>query len=440
MAFFIDIKENLPAGYFDVYHNKYYKGVLRMKKFGDTFKSIFNPYRGLSKEIWVIFLARAINAMGSFIYPLLTLILTTKLNVNASKAGYIMSASGMVYMLSGIIGGKLTDTFGRKKILITLNLLGAGCYFIAACMPVSPKMIPMIVIAGFFITMAGPASGALVADLTTPENRSGAYSLFYMGMNIGFAVSPIVGGYLLQKHLNLLFFLDGGTSLIAMMLFLFFIPETIDKAKEFKKDEDSLEAAVEGSVFSVLLERPILIFFAMVMFGYNFVYSQWSYLYPMNISKVFSGGSAVYGSLVSFNAILVITTTPLITRLLHSQESIRKIFIGGLFYIVGFGLPGFAYSLPAFYVSCFALTLGEIIISISASPFIANHTPASHRGRVNSILPIITDMGNTLGPGIMGLVLGITTIQGAWKVVGVVMIIFTCLTLVLERYDKKKAA
>ncbi|MDT8716178.1 MFS transporter [Clostridium sp. 19966] len=408
-----------------------------MKNFTRAFKSMFNPFRGLSKEIWVIFLARVINAMGSFIFPLLTLILTTKLNVNESTAGYIMSISGIVYMGGGIIGGKLADTFGRKKILITLNMLGAVCYFIAALMPVSPSMIPMMVIAGFFIVMSGPVSGALVADLTTPQNRSGAYSLFYMGMNLGFAISPVVGGYLLQKHLNLLFFLDGFTSVIAMLLFVFFIPETIGMVKNTKKMDNKLESAVEGSVFKVLLERPILIFFALVMFGYNFVYSQWSYLYPMNISKIFSNGSAVYGKMVSFNAILVITMTPLITKLLHSQKIIRKIFYGGVFYVIGFGLPGYANSITAFYISCFTITMGEIIVTTSASPFIANHTPSSHRGRINSILPVITDMGNTLGPGIMGLVLGLVNIQGAWRVVGTVMIIFAVLTVMLERYDDR---
>lgn len=413
-----------------------------MNNFTKAFKSIFNPFRGLSKEIWVIFLARVVNAMGSFIFPLLTLILTTKLNVNASTAGYIMSVSGIIYMGGGIIGGKLADTLGRKRLYITLNTLGAVCYFIASLMPVSSSMIPLMVIAGFFITMSGPVSGALVADLTTPQNRTGAYSLFYMGMNIGFAVSPVVGGYLLQRHLNLLFFLDGLTAIIAILLYGFFIPETIGMAKTAKKMDNKLEAAVEGSVFKVLLERPILIFFAMVMFGYNFVYSQWSYLYPMNISKIFSSGSAVYGGLVSFNAILVITMTPIITKLLHSQKIIRKIFIGGLFYILGFGLPGYADSMTAFYISCFAITMGEIIVTTSASPFIANHTPASHRGRINSILPVISDMGNTLGPGIMGIVLSFASIQGAWKVVGAVMIIFAVLTIMLEKYDdasKRKA-
>ena len=53
--------------------------------------------------------------------------------------------------------------------------------------------------------IAGPASGGLIADITTPKNRDGAYSLFYMAINVGFTISPIIGGLLLKNYLWLLF-------------------------------------------------------------------------------------------------------------------------------------------------------------------------------------------------------------------------------------------
>ena len=36
-------------------------------------------YRGLPKEIYVLFAARIVNSLGAFVFPLLTLILTEKL-------------------------------------------------------------------------------------------------------------------------------------------------------------------------------------------------------------------------------------------------------------------------------------------------------------------------------------------------------------------------
>ncbi|MFA9398632.1 MAG: MFS transporter [Clostridiaceae bacterium] len=399
-------------------------------------KSLFKPYKGLSKEIWVIFFARVINCMGAFIFPLLTLILITKIGVDKKTAGYIISGSGILFMLSGVLGGKLTDLFGRKNLIIFFNFIGAGFYLAAGFMPISKNMIPMIILAGFFMSMSDPASSALVADITEPKTRDGAYSLFYMGINIGFAFSPIIGGLLMKNHLNLLFLIDGGTAIVSMLLILFFIKEPDYKSKEVLGEDRELEKHVEGSTLEVLRQRPILIFFALTMFGYSFVYSQWSYMFPMNVEQIFSGnGGRVYGGLVSFNAVIVIFLTPLITLLLSKRKNIKRIFYGGILYTIGFGSLFFAKGIYVFIFSVLVITLGEIIVTTSSSPFIANHTPASHRGRINSILPIITGFGYTIGPAIMGTILSYTSINNAWIFVAVVMMIFSLCTLVLEKYD-----
>lgn len=402
------------------------------------FTKVFDPYKGLSKEIYILALGRMINAMGSFIFPLLTLILTIKIGVGKTNAGFIISSAGILFTLSGLIGGKLTDCFGRKKILIIFNSLGAIGYLIAAGLGTSVYIIPMVILSGFFMGVAEPASGGLIADITTPKNRDGAYSLFYMAMNVGYTISPIVGGILLKNYLWLLFLLDGATSLISVLLILIFIKESIHKTKENLGEDRKYEKHVEGSILKVLLERPILIFFALVMVGYSFVYSQWSFLYPLNISKMVPGnGAGFYGMLVSLNAVIVITMTPLITKLISGKKSIIRIFLGGILYTAGFGMMGFISSISFVYISVIILTIGEIVVTTSSGPFIANHTPASHRGRMQSVLPIIMGFGYTIGPAVVGQILKFTAIENAWRFVGSVMMIFTLLAYVLHCYNEK---
>jgi len=399
---------------------------------------IFNPYKGLSREIYILALGRMINAAGSFIFPLITLILTIKVGLNKTEAGYIISASGIFFMLSGVIGGKITDCFGRKKIIIIFNSLGAICYLLAACLGTSIYLVPTVILAGFLMGIAGPASGGLIADITTPKTRDGAYSLFYMAMNVGFTISPIVGGLLLKKYLWLLFLLDGTTSLIAVLLTFVFIPESIHKVKEKLGEDRKYEKHMEGSILKVLAQRPILIFFALVMFGYNFVYSQWSFLYPIHISKLVpNNGAGFYGILVSFNAIIVITMTPIITKFISGKKAIARIFLGGMLYTIGFGMLGFIDLIPFIYISVIIITLGEIVVTISSAPFVVNHTPASHRGRMEAVLPIIMGLGYTIGPATMGTILKFTTIENGWKFVGGVMLIFTFFTYLLYGYDEK---
>jgi MFS family permease len=406
----------------------------------EKIKSLLDPYKGLPKEIYVIFISRIINAMGCFVMPLLTLILTEKIGLSKEISGMYISISGLLFMPAAMIGGKLTDIIGRKKVIIIFDLLSAMLYIICGFMNPSVNMIYVLMLASTSMVIAGPAHDALIADLTTPKNRDGAYALSYMGWNIGFAIGPIIGGLLYENYLSLIFIGDALTALISLSLIFIFIKETIHLTKEEVKEEGrTLEKREEGSIVSVLLKRPILIYFAICAFGYNFVYSQWSFMMPMHSRENFlSMGAKYYGLMAAFNGLTVMLFTPFITKMSQNTKHIRKMIYGGLFYAFGFGMLGVLNTLPFFFVSVFIFTLGEIILSISITPFIANHTPMSHRGRMNAVLPIIYGMGYTLGPITMGKVLGYISIESAWLLLGMVAIISSIFMYGLERYDRKE--
>ena len=402
--------------------------------------ALLNPYRGLPKEIYVIFASRIINAMGCFVMPLLTLILTEKIGLSKEMSGVYISASGLIFMPAAMIGGKLTDIIGRKKVIIIFNFLSAMLYIICGFMNPSINMIYVLMLASMSMVIAGLAHDALIADLTTPENRDGAYALSYMGWNIGFAIGPIIGGLLYENYLPLVFIGDAVTALISLGLIFIFIKETIHLTKQEVIEEGrNLETREEGTILSVLLKRPILIYFALCTFGYNFVYSQWSFMMPIHAKQNFlTLGAKYYGLMAGFNGLVVMLFTPLITKMSENTKHIRKMIYGGLLYAFGFGMLGILNTLPFFFVSVFIFTLGEIILSISITPFIANHTPMSHRGRMNAVLPIIFGMGYTLGPITMGKALGYISIELAWLLLGMVAIISSIFMYGLERYDEKE--
>ncbi|MGH4121750.1 MAG: MFS transporter [Clostridium sp.] len=402
--------------------------------------ALLDPYRGLPKEIYVIFISKIINAMGCFVMPLLTLILTEKIGLSKEMSGVYISIAGLISMPASIIGGKLTDIIGRKTIIVIFDFLSAILYIVCGFMNPSMSMIYVLMLASVCMFIAGPAHDALIADLTTPKNRDGAYALSYMGWNIGFAIGPIIGGLLYENYLSLVFIGDAVTALISLGLISIFIKETIHLTKEETTVEArNLESRVEGSIISVLLKRPILIYFAFCTFGYNFVYSQWSFMMPIHSTQNFLNlGAKYYGLMAGFNGLIVMLFTPLITKISQNTKHIRKMIYGGLLYAFGFGMLGILNTLPFFFVSVFIFTLGEIILSISVTPFIANHTPMSHRGRMNAVLPIIFGMGYTLGPITMGKALGHISIESAWLILGMVALISSIFMCVLEKYDENQ--
>ncbi|MFZ5353600.1 MAG: MDR family MFS transporter [Bacillota bacterium] len=401
---------------------------------------LFSPYRGLPREIYILFASRVVNAMGCFIMPLLTLILTDKIGLTPEKAGFYMSAASLLYMPAGVIGGKLTDMIGRKKMIVIFDTLGIAAYTVCGFMEPSINLMYMIMLAATFMTMAGPAHDSLVADVTTPENRDGSYSLLYMGWNLGYALGPMLGGLLYKNYLNWVFLGDALTALISTSLIIFFVKETIGKAKEDITDKSRVnERSEKGSIFSVLLKRPVLVMFTLITFWYNFAYSQWGFMLPIQANENLTNGAQFYTMMASFNGLIVIAFTPLITKLTSNIKSIRKMVIGGVLYAVGFGMLGVLNTLIYFFISVFIFTIGEIVLSISTMPFIANHTPASHRGRMSSVLMLTLGMGYSIGPAVMGKVISGTGVANGWLIIGGVVTVAAALMYRLELFEAKKA-
>jgi MFS family permease len=59
-----------------------------------------------------------VNSMGAFVYPFLTIYLTKTLSLDEGEAGFIVMLAITAHLPGLIVGGRLADWLGRKKILL----------------------------------------------------------------------------------------------------------------------------------------------------------------------------------------------------------------------------------------------------------------------------------------------------------------------------------
>ncbi|WP_330583790.1 MFS transporter [Acidaminobacter sp.] len=418
-------------------------------------RHFLKPYRGLPREIYVIFFSRMINAAGLFIFPLFTLILTSKIGLSASEAGIWLTLMGIVIVPANLLGGKLTDWVGRKPMILLGQTIGGILFMICGFLEPGMTQIYLILSACFFFGLSDPANLSIIADLTTKDQREAAYALSYMGFNLGFAIGPTIGGLLFNNFYAWIFWGDALTLFVSVALVQVFIKETylktridseaisfpqIDQktAESAEPAGDAMEAAVSGSVLKVLLQRPILLVFSSILLFYNFSYAQWHYLLPIQLEDLFPlKGASTFGLLASLNGLVVLICTPLLTSGLRQYPALRRVALGGLLYLIGFGTFAFAESRLLFALGCVIFTLGEITITISYMPYVANRTPVSHRGRMNAVLPLLMGVGYTAGPIVMSRGLLIFAPQTGWLLISVLLVFAVVSMLVLERYDAR---
>ena len=395
-------------------------------------KNLIGYYKGLPRAIYILFFANIITAAGSFVIPLLTLILTQKIGLSIVSSGIYISIFGIMYVPSGIIGGKLTDMFGRKNIIIIFQTLSCIIYIICGILKPSILVVYLLMISGLFEGFVYPALSSITADISTPENRNACYSLTYLGWNLGFAFGPFVGGLLFKNHLNLLFIGDAATTLIALLLIAIFIKETMVSSSTNLIEEDTphLEKAEEGSIIKVLLKRKTLLLVCIAVFGYTLGFAQWGFLLPLELSKIYGAfGASHYGFLTSFNGLTVIIMTPILTKYLSKTKNLKNILIAGIFYTIGIGLFGFFTVMPSFFVAIFIFTLGEIILTTNVNTYIANNTPKSHRGRMLGIIPLLTGAGYVIGPPVLGILLKTFSFMFVWRILSIIILLSTFLVI-----------
>ncbi len=420
----------------------------------------WNPlamYKGLPRPVYALFAATVVNGAGIFVFPFLTLFLTRSLGMDTRQAGNFMFFTSIAYLPGAILGGKLADRYGRKIVAVGAQILAAFVYIPvsigyavnytgsyadgfggAAGMSVVVLIPALILVNVIFDGFADPARMAMHTDLTTPENRQAAFSLNYIGHNLGFAIGPLIAGFLFNHAPQWLFWGNAFAVAAATTLVVLFVPETKPSHEAIQKSllTDSTEKAHVGGLLSAAATRPMLLVFVFLNAWFGLVYAQHRFALPLQTGDLFGpSGATLYGGLMTMNALLVLVfTVPIIAMLKKVRPVINVALAGGLF-AVGFGMLAFTRHPAWFFVSVFIWTMGEIINATNADVYIANHTPMSHRGRFNSILPFLGGFGWALATPVGGNIIHGAGMGTLWLVMFGVAGLASIGLLVLDRAE-----
>ena len=121
---------------------------------------MIDQYKGLPREVYVILIARIISAMGMFVYPFLTLFLSSRVGFSETKIGMFMLVISLSYIPAAMIGGKLADHFNRKAIYLLAMLLSDAALLAAGFLSESFSVVYFLILSFFFMNMSMPVLAA----------------------------------------------------------------------------------------------------------------------------------------------------------------------------------------------------------------------------------------------------------------------------------------
>lgn len=342
-----------------------------------AFKRYIDSFRGFTKEIWILTLVTFINRAGTMVLPFLSKYLKEDLCFSYSEVGWVMVFFGSGSMIGSWLGGKLSDKVGFYKIMIfsllTSGLLLISVQFVTSFEGLCLSMFGIMIIADMF----RPAMYVSLGAYAKPENRTRAFTLVRLAVNLGFAAGPALGGLIIMGiGYKGLFWIDGASCIISILIFALLVKE---KKKSPYEDHQNFEKAIVNSVFR---DAPFWIFLFSSYITATIFFQLFTTL-PLYHAEWYHITEFQTGLLMSLNGLLIFfLEMPTVTFLERKQVNRLKIVFWGTFlFSLSFFTLLFNNWVGILVISMILITLGEMLNFPFSNTFAMSRAPKGHEGR-----------------------------------------------------------
>jgi predicted MFS family arabinose efflux permease len=349
----------------------------------------FGYFRRFDARIWIIAAIGLLNVAGfSLSLPFLSLYLYQERGVPMTVVGTIILISGLCSAVTQIFGGVITDRVGRRPLLISAAMTGALLFVVMAILIAVEAPIWAIVIAyatgqsAMMITR--PANQAMITDISPKKQLAEAYGILRVGMNLGWAVGPAIGGHLLVfLPYPWLFGVTALTSLITCGLIFFLVKESFG---------GTAEKLNVRTIFLAAKDRHLLKFTILSLLVFLVMGQMISTLSVFTVDRL-GFTTAQYGMLLTTNGIIVVILQYPVAVFAGRIAKFKALALGALFYALGYLLFGWVGSYTLAIAAMVIITLGEVTFSPVSLSVVGELSPYDRRGRYMAFIGLSEGLG-----------------------------------------------
>lgn len=373
-----------------------------------------NNFKGFRREVWILAIITFINRAGTMVLPFLSKYLKENLHFTYGEVGWIMVSFGIGSMLGSWLGGKLSDKIGFYKVMVfslfTSGVMFFGLQYITSFWGLCIGVFTIMVIADMF----RPAMFVSLGVYAKPENRVRALSFVRLSVNLGFATGPVLGGLIiLGLGYQGLFWIDGSTCILAILIFAYFVKEKKKTVEHYDESDLSLETK------SVFRDKPFWVFL-FISFTTAMLFFQIFTTLPLFHHEKFGLTEFETGLLLSLNGILIFMfEMPLVSILERKQVNrIKIIFTGALLMVISFYVLLIDFWVGILAVGIVFMTFGEIFAFPFSNAFAMGRAPRGQEGRYMALYTMSFSLAHILSSK-MGLeIIGRFGYSTNWFVMG----------------------
>ncbi|MCK5199692.1 MAG: MFS transporter [Spirochaetales bacterium] len=379
------------------------------------FKKTWSEY---PHTFWILVASTFIDRLGgTMLYPFFVLYITRKFEVGLTEAGILLAVFSLTGMAGSIIGGALSDRYGRKKLVISGLLFSGMASLVMGFLQSYSMFFVFAFMAGFLGELGGPARMVMIAEILPEEKHSAGYSIMRISGNLAWVIGPAIGGFFAAYSYLILFISDAVTSAITALIVFLKIPETLKQHKDEEEHEPFI-ATLKGyrQVLGDHVFRSFIIFSILMLLVYQQLYST----YAVFLRDVHGFPDSFYGFLLSINAFAVVIFQMPVTRWTARRDSYLMMSAGTFLFIIGYTATGIVAGAAMFTVTMMVITLGEMIIIPVSQALVARLAPKELKGRYMGMYNFSWSVPSLIGPWAAGLIVDNMNPRFVWYICGVI--------------------
>jgi DHA1 family tetracycline resistance protein-like MFS transporter len=400
----------------------------------------------------VIFLTIFIDLVGvGILIPVVPQLLA-----NPSSPQYLLPASmtpEMGYLLLGVLTasytvmqffaapilGQLSDTFGRKPVLVA-SLIGTSLGYILFAIAIIIHNLPLLFASRMLDGITGgniSVAQAAIADISTPQNRAKNFGLIGAAFGLGFIIGPYIGGQLANADYGAYFtaatpfWFAAVLAFINVVSILLILPETNTRKKTAKID---WTRSVHDIIRALQIQKLRWLFIVNFLYicGFTFLTT----MFGVFLIDRFGFREAAIGNFFAYIGIWIVLTQGLLTRLIAKRFSEYQVVSISL---LGTGIAMMFFLLPGPWMVLLAVvpffSMFNGLTQANFTALISRSAPDTVQGEVLGINASVAALAQSIPPVIAGYIASALHPSSTLLIAAVIIILSGCVFLLTIRKD-----
>jgi len=185
----------------------------------------------MNKHVLILSFSLAVVSLGfGMIIPIFPFYIE-KLGASGAHYGLLIATAALLEFVCAPVWGSLSDRTGRKPILI----IGMVGYALSSLLFGLSTQLWMLfasrALSGLLSSATSATAMATIGDATSDRDRGGSMGMLGAAAGLGLILGPGLGGWLGAKALSLPFFVAAGLAMVALLLILTLVPESLPPAQ-----------------------------------------------------------------------------------------------------------------------------------------------------------------------------------------------------------------